>query len=207
MPASWSTSGWPRFRNRAKPLQLIQHGVEPLALDELHDVVRRLFLLAHAEDRHDVGVVQLGRGPGFALEPASLLGVSKRLRGQDLERHVAAQRDLLGLVDDAHSAPAHLAKDAVVAQLLQVGDRDGPVASASIVSSARAMFSIIAIAGKTSRISAAKSGWRSMYSLSGRPLPRAIAVEEFLGQLQHQARTAIPNQTSPSRSSARSGND
>src|SRR5262249_9097651 len=38
---------------------------------------------------------------------------------------------------------------------------------ASSDSSATAMFSIIAIAGKTSRISAASSGWRSMYSLSG----------------------------------------
>ena len=30
--------------------------------DELHDVVELTFVLAHAEDRHDVGVMQLGRG-------------------------------------------------------------------------------------------------------------------------------------------------
>ena len=185
--SSLSASAWPPFRNCPKSLQLIQHGVEPLALDELHDVIRRVFLLAHAEDRHDVGVVQLGRGPGLALESPALLGVSERLRRQDLERDVAAQRDLLGLVDDAHAAAADLAENAIVAQLLEVRDRDGPVAArASIVSSARAMCSIIAIAGNTSRISPARSGWRSMYSLSGGRCPCAIAVEELLGQLHHQ---------------------
>ena len=37
---------------------------------------------------------------------------------QDLERHPAAQRDLLGLVHHAHAAPADLAEDPVVADLV-----------------------------------------------------------------------------------------
>ena len=42
---------------------------------------------------------------------------------QKLEGDPAAERELLGLVDDAHAAPADLAEDAVVAQLVR--DRFG----------------------------------------------------------------------------------
>ena len=41
-----------------QPPQLLQDRVQALARDELHDVVVQPVLLAHAEDRHDVGVVQ-----------------------------------------------------------------------------------------------------------------------------------------------------
>ena len=132
----------------------------------------------------------------LALEPAPLLGVAEHLRRQHLQRHVPAERDLLGLVDDAHAAAADLADDPVVAELLRRGGlRAGAPgrrsASPSSDSSARAMFSIIAIAGKTSRISPASSGWRSMYSFSDGPLALAVALEELLGQLQHHARIGI----------------
>ena len=56
----------------AEPLQLLEHLVQPEPEDELHDVVGRALVLAHAEDRHDVGVVQLRRRPRLALEPAPL---------------------------------------------------------------------------------------------------------------------------------------
>ena len=56
-------------------------------------------------------------------------------------------------------------------------------------SSARAICSIIAMAGNTSRISSASSGWRSMYSFSGGPLAPAVALEELLGQFQHEPRS------------------
>ena len=54
-----------------------------------------------------------------------VLGVAEHLRRQHLQRDVPAQRDLLGLVDDAHAAAADLADDAVVAELLQAGGRGG----------------------------------------------------------------------------------
>ena len=76
-------------------------------------------VLAHAEDRDDVGVVQPRRGPRLPLEPQHLLRVGQRRIGEDLQGHAAAERLLLGLVDDAHAAAADLAEDAVVAQLLQ----------------------------------------------------------------------------------------
>ena len=56
-----------------------EHGVQALALDVLHGVVVHPLVLAHAEDRDDVGVVQQGGGPGLALEPDQL----DRSRGAD----------------------------------------------------------------------------------------------------------------------------
>ena len=58
-------------------LQLFQHLVQSQALDELHDVIRQAVLLADAEDRHDVGVVQLGRRLRLALEAPLVLGVEQ----------------------------------------------------------------------------------------------------------------------------------
>ena len=97
-------------------------------MNELHHVVRRFFLLADAENRHDIGMVQLGGGPGLTLESPPLLGVSQRVLRQDLERHMPAQRDLFGLVDDSHSTAADLAKDSVIAELIEVRDGDRAVA-------------------------------------------------------------------------------
>ena len=76
-------------------------------------------MLADAEDRHDVGVVQLGRRPRLALGTRSRLASSSSACRQHLQGDVPAQRVLLGLVDDAHAAAADLAEDAVVAQLPQ----------------------------------------------------------------------------------------
>ena len=104
-------------------LHLFQHVIQPQALDELHDVIRHAVLLADAEDRDDVGVVQLGGGLRLALEPPLGLGVEQHVLGQHLERDVTAQRHLLGLVDDAHAPLADLAEDAKIAELPQRGSR------------------------------------------------------------------------------------
>ena len=85
-------------------------------------------VLADAEDRHDVGVVQSRRGPRFPLEPLLLLRVRQHLLWQHLQRHMPPQGHLLGLVDDAHAAATDLPDDPVVAQLLQ---RDGFVPGSS----------------------------------------------------------------------------
>jgi hypothetical protein len=44
------------------------------------------------------------------VEPLDLAGVQGCGEGEDLQRHPAAQRELLGLLDDPHPAPAHLAE-------------------------------------------------------------------------------------------------
>ena len=72
-------------------------------------------------------------GAGFALEALECLGVhrsgaplpvipqllvilsgAKDLLGQELQRHLAAELGVLGLVDDAHAADSQLFQNAVV---------------------------------------------------------------------------------------------
>ncbi len=99
-----------------QPSQLVDDLVEPLALDQLHDVERELALTPDLEDRHDVGVVHPCRRLGLAAEPLQGPAVAHYAFGQDFQGHTAAQADLLGLVDGPHAAPAELAEDPVVAQ-------------------------------------------------------------------------------------------
>ncbi len=79
-------------------------------------------LFTDPEDRHDIGVVQACRRPGFPLEPLPLLQVGSQLLRQDLERHPSAQRHLLRLINDAHAPAADLPENPVVAQTLGVLD-------------------------------------------------------------------------------------
>ena len=44
-------------------------------------------------------------------------GIDRRREGEDLQGDPATERDLLGLVDDAHAAPPDLADDPVIAEL------------------------------------------------------------------------------------------
>ena len=53
---------------------------------------------------------------------------SSMFLGSTLRRHVTAQRDLLGLVDDAHAALADLAEDAEIAKLPQSREPPGRAA-------------------------------------------------------------------------------
>ena len=101
----------------AEPQQLGDDGVEPQSLDELHGVKPDIPVLTHLVHRDDVGMVQSPHGAGLAAEPLLEQPVPGHVPWQDLERHPAAQRDLLGLVHHAHPAPADLAEDPVVADL------------------------------------------------------------------------------------------
>ena len=121
--------------------QLVDDGGQAAAVDELHGVVVDPLVAADAEDRHDVGVVQLRGRLGLDLEPLALLGVDRRREREDLQGDPAAQRDLLGLVDDAHAPPPDLAEDAVVAELgpgrdglgrSVAADRPSPRAAAAV---------------------------------------------------------------------------
>ena len=115
----------PSRPGRTGRAKLVEDGGQAAAVDELHGVVVDAVVAADAEDRHDVRMVQLGGGLGLDLEPLALLGVDRRGEGQDLERDAPAQRDLLGLVDDAHAAAADLAEDPVFAELGACGNRIG----------------------------------------------------------------------------------
>ena len=62
------------------------------------------------------GWCEVRGGVGFVLEALQLPRVEHGGERQHLERDAAAERNLLGLVDDAHAAAADLAEDAEVAE-------------------------------------------------------------------------------------------
>jgi hypothetical protein len=69
-------------------------------------------------DRDDVRVVELGGGACLALEALGGIARHAEVRWKDLESNAAAERDLAGLVDDAHAAAADLPEKLEVAQTL-----------------------------------------------------------------------------------------
>ena len=81
------------------------HGDEHAAVLAFSDLV----------DGADVGVVEDRGGLGLVDEALAGLGVVRELGREELERDGAAELEIVGLVDDAHSAPADLAEDAVLA--------------------------------------------------------------------------------------------
>ncbi len=88
--------------------------LERLAFQKLHHDEGLPLVLVDVVDGADAGVVEGRGGPGLALE--ALLGLVAREEplGQELERDLAAQAGVLGLVDDAHAPAAELLEDAVV---------------------------------------------------------------------------------------------
>ena len=112
-----------------QPPQFGDDGREGPPLDIPHRVVMDAPLAAHGVDGHDVRVVQVRRRLRLVLEALERLVAQDGREGQDLQRHLAAERDLGRLVDDAHPASADLAEDAEVAQLAdrraRLGVREG----------------------------------------------------------------------------------
>ena len=178
-----------------------EHGVQALALDVLHGVVVHPVVLADAEDRHDVGVVEHGRGAGLALEPLELVGVAQAVLRQDLERHVPAQALLHRLVDDAHAAAGDLPQDAVVAQPL--GDRPrGPRPRRSrpgrLVGPAAELFD--RDQGREQLVDLLGELWVFLGVLAqGRPLAAAVPLGKLVGkhveQVGSRGRIAHGDQT------------
>ena len=99
-------------------LQLGDDLVDPASGDIAHREVMDSILLAHAIDFDDVTVVQAGHGLGFASKAVQFTFAAKPPRWQNLQCHLPAQRLLPGLIDDSHSAAAHLADDFIVTQVI-----------------------------------------------------------------------------------------
>src|SRR3954466_233604 len=74
-----------------------------------------VLVLADAEDRDDVAVPEIGGRPGLAEETLHRAVVGPGGAGEHVDRDAAAQRLLLGLVHDAHAAPADLADEPAIA--------------------------------------------------------------------------------------------
>jgi hypothetical protein len=153
-------------------------------------------LLAHTIDRHDMAVMQPRRRARLEQEAAEVGRVGQALPGQDLQRHVPAQRDLLGLVDHAHPTPADLADDPVVPQLSEgrgPGLRRGrgarrlarqrPVGQRDVLHQGH---------GREDRADPVGQIRIPLDVLTQRrPLPPALPLEELLGQLEHSRRSRI----------------
>ena len=84
--------------------------VEPLTPDFLERIIER--------ERPDAILPTVGGQTAInlalALEPLERLVVARELLGQELEGHLTAELQVLGLVDDAHAAAAELREDPIV---------------------------------------------------------------------------------------------
>ncbi|HUE18015.1 MAG TPA: hypothetical protein VMR25_27920 [Planctomycetaceae bacterium] len=61
-------------------------------------------------------MLEAGGRPRLVLKPLEAAGIQQPRKGEGLERHGAAERDLPGLVDDSHAAAADQPQNAEVAQ-------------------------------------------------------------------------------------------
>ena len=94
--------------------------IQRLAVDELHRVVMDAALHSHCEDGNDVRMVQLSGGLGLMLEAGDLPAVEHGRKGEHFQGDASAQRNLLGLVDHAHTTAADLPQQAKIAQSLLI---------------------------------------------------------------------------------------
>jgi hypothetical protein len=90
------------------------------SFDQFHRIEVRAVVLAGGVDGNDVGVVQLGRGFGFALEADHRFARESERCGEQLQRDFAIERDLPGFVHDAHATAAEFAQDFEVAESAMV---------------------------------------------------------------------------------------
>jgi len=84
------------------------------AIEKFHGDERLLAVLADFVDGADVGVVESGRGAGFAAEAFEGLRVAGEFFGKKFEGDEAAEFRVFGFVDDSHAAAAEFFEDAVV---------------------------------------------------------------------------------------------
>jgi hypothetical protein len=84
------------------------------AVQKLHGDERLSALLADVVNRADVGMVQRGRGLGFALKASERLWATGNVFGQEFHSDEAMQPRVFGLIYHAHAATPEFLDDAVV---------------------------------------------------------------------------------------------
>ena len=87
-------------------------------LDQLQDQRPDAIRLLQAVDGADVRMVQRGQHLGFPLEPRQPIGVGRERLGQHLQRHVAIELGVAGLIHLPHPAFADLGGDLVASNAL-----------------------------------------------------------------------------------------
>lgn len=98
-----------------------EHDLERIPLEEFHDEKAPRLVPAEVVDRADVGVIERRGRSGFALEALDCRDIVRQFRGQELERDLPAQAQILGTVDNAHAAATEFFDDAVVGDGLAGG--------------------------------------------------------------------------------------
>ena len=98
---------------------------EAAARDQFHAEIRLPVQLADFVDRHDVRMVQAGRGLGFGSEALQIRRTSQAAGPDHFHGHQAMEALLLGLVDHAHAALANLLEQVVIAKGAPLGWRRG----------------------------------------------------------------------------------
>ena len=86
------------------------------ARDELHHHVVGVAVLTEVVDADDVGVHEVRRRLGFALEAGNECVVSGELRVEDLDRDFPSKADVLSLEDIGHTAAGEMAGDAIASR-------------------------------------------------------------------------------------------
>ena len=97
------------------PRPALQRLPQRTAAQPAHHQVGALRVAPVVIERDDVRVLELGDELRLGLEAADEGGLVDQLRTDDLDRHLAAHRRLIGAVDDAEVAGAHLLAQLVAA--------------------------------------------------------------------------------------------
>src|ERR1700681_1028303 len=97
--------------------------LQALALQFLHNDEGMPVVLFDPVDRADMRMVQLRGCPRLTLETLQGFGVAHQIFRNELERNVAPQLDVFGLVDYAHTTAPQLSQDAIVGDSLAEHER------------------------------------------------------------------------------------
>src|SRR5262249_23442030 len=110
---------------------------ERLARDQFHLDDAPLFDLPEAEQHRDVGMIERGEHAGLALEARVPVAVGDQRVAQNLERHLAAQRRVLGAIDLSHSAGAEQREQTIGADRRSRNERHRSADYTSAISSTK----------------------------------------------------------------------
>ncbi len=78
--------------------------------EKFHDDEAQAAVLSNFVDGADVGMVQSGSGASFTAKTFQGLRVVRDIVGQELQRDEAAERGVLGAVDDTIPPPPNLSR-------------------------------------------------------------------------------------------------
>lgn len=123
-------------------------------------------------------MVQVRRGPCFALEASDLRVAEETRPRYDLDRDPALKGRLLGFVDNPHTAPTDLTNDAVVPETVGRAARRQPDAGAGTV---LGVFYVLDRREESPNV-LSKPRMLARVFINGRSFPRTQPLRELLGE-------------------------